>query len=52
VSIKVLFVFMVISSAALLGVAAAVFVRIWWQLKPPRHSEPAKPAESDGNSDR
>jgi hypothetical protein len=33
VSIKVLFGFMVLSSAALIGVAIAVFVRVRWQLK-------------------
>jgi CHASE1-domain containing sensor protein len=33
VIIKVLFAVLVLSSIALIGVAIAVFVRVWWHLK-------------------
>jgi ABC-type Fe3+ transport system permease subunit len=45
VIIKVLFVILVASVVALIGVAIAVFVRVWWQLKA-RRAQPGNSAEA------
>jgi len=48
VSIKVLFLFMVLSSAAVIIVAVAAFVRVWWHLKS-RQPRPETPPDEAGN---
>jgi hypothetical protein len=45
VSIKVLFLLMVLSAAAVIGVAVAAFFRIWWHLKA-RRTHPQAAAQS------
>jgi hypothetical protein len=49
VTIKVLFVILVLSAATLIGVAAAVFVRVSWHLKS-RRAEAQKSAEATQES--
>jgi ABC-type Fe3+ transport system permease subunit len=49
VIIKVLFAILVLSAAALIGVAVAVFVRVWWHLKS-RRAQVRKSAEATQES--
>jgi len=51
VIIKLLFAVMVLSLAALVGVAVAVFVRVWWHLKS-RRAQAQVPAENAPESNR
>jgi len=52
VSIKVLFLFTLLSLAAVIGVAAIVGVRIWWQMKTRRAKPESSVEDTEGKQQR